>query len=135
MRAIVCGGRDLTDGNYVFRSLDTLRETMGLSHVIEGGQRGRHPMGGRIDRGADYWAMRWAQARGLTFDTVKADWGKYGRSGGPLRNAKMLSEYEPECVIAFPGGNGTQDMADRAERARVPVVWIKPPTVNPSKEP
>lgn len=125
MRAIVCGSRDLTEPDYVFLVLDGLRETMGLSHVIEGGQRRRPPQGGRIDGGADYWAMRWAKARGLTWDTVYADWASYGRAAGPLRNARML-QYGPECLIAFPGGRGTADMVARAERARLPVTTIKP---------
>lgn len=127
MRAIVCGSRDLTDGEYVFRSLDTLRDTMGLSHVIEGGQRRRNPHNHRLDGGADYWAMRWAAARHLTCDTIKADWTKYGRAAGPYRNMKMLSEGHPDMVVAFPGGRGTQDMVARANRAHIPVMHIKPP--------
>lgn len=127
MRAIVCGGRDLTNREHVFRALDTFRETMGLAHVIEGGQRRRDEATGDFDGGADYWAMKWAQRRGLTWDTVKADWKAKGRAAGPLRNGKMLSEYRPDCVIAFAGGRGTQDMIDRAERAFVPVYRVRAP--------
>lgn len=126
MRAIVCGGRDYTDAEHVFQTLDALRKTMGLAHVIEGGQRRRNPQNKRIDGGADYWAMRWAKARGLTWDTVEADWKTHGRAAGPLRNAKMLAEYRPEITIAFPGGRGTQDMIDRTERARLQALRIKP---------
>jgi len=125
MRAIVCGGRDYTDGEHVFRTLDALRETMGLSHVIEGGQRRRNPQNHRVDGGADYWAMRWAKARRLTWDTVEADWTAHGRAAGPMRNARMLAEFSPEIVIAFPGGSGTKDMSQRAERARLQVLKIK----------
>lgn len=127
MRAIVCGGRDLTNREYVFSTLDTLRKTMGLTHVIEGGQRRKDRATGNFDGGADYWAMKWAQRRGLTWDTVAADWKALGKAAGPLRNGKMLSEYLPECVVAFPGGRGTQDMIDRADRAHIPVIKIKPP--------
>jgi hypothetical protein len=127
MRAIVCGSRDLTDADYVFRSLDVLRETMGLSHVIEGGQRRYNGwVEYEPDGGADYWAMRWAKARGLTWDTVDAEWTKLGKAAGPIRNAKMLAQYAPDVVIAFPGGSGTSDMIRRAERARINVISIRP---------
>ncbi len=127
MRAIVCGGRDLTNRELVFHALDTFRQTMGLAHVIEGGQRRTDKATGNFDGGADYWAMSWARRRGLTWDTVRADWNTHGRAAGPLRNGKMLSEFQPDCVIAFSGGRGTQDMIDRAERAHVPVYRVKAP--------
>lgn len=125
MRAIVCGGRDLTNREHVFRVLDAFRETMGLAHVIEGGQRRKDRATGNFDGGADYWAMKWAQRRGLTWDTVAADWKALGNAAGPVRNGHMLSHYRPDCVIAFAGGKGTQNMIDRAERARVPVYRVR----------
>lgn len=127
MRAIVCGGRDLTNREHVFRALDTFRQTMGLSHVIEGGQRRKDKATGNFDGGADYWAMKWAQRRGLTWDTVAADWDGLGNAAGPIRNGKMLARFRPDCVIAFHGGRGTQNMIDRAERAHVPVYRVREP--------
>src|SRR4051812_43301565 len=78
VRAIVCGGRDLADRAYVFRTLDALRETMGLSHVIQGGATG-----------ADLLAFAWTKNRkGVECETYEADWQKHGKAAGPMRNAR-----------------------------------------------
>jgi hypothetical protein len=36
----------------------------------------------------------------------------------------MLDEAQPFCVIAFPGGKGTADMVNRAQKAGLPVYLI-----------
>lgn len=124
LRAIVCGSRFEEDRAYVFHVLDGLAATMGLAHVIEGGQRRRDRFR-HIVGGVDYLAMCWAKERGLTWETVEADWVQHGRAAGPMRNAEMLAR-RPGAVIAFPGGNGTEDMIRQARRAGVGVVAIRP---------
>lgn len=49
----------------------------------------------------------------------------------------MLDEGQPDCVIAFPGGEGTADMVNRATKAGVPVHKIPQPqpTRLPSRHP
>jgi hypothetical protein len=113
MRAIVCGGRDYDDRDSVFSILDRARVKLGLEFVIEGGALG-----------ADRLAREWAQARGVPFQTYEADWKGEGRSAGPKRNARMLHEGKPGCVIAFAGGNGTNNMVRQAETAGVKVYRI-----------
>ena len=56
----------------------------------------------------------------LWFD---ADWQKYGRAAGPIRNKQMLDEGSPDLVIAFAGGRGTENMVKQSEAKKVPVVW------------
>jgi hypothetical protein len=53
--------------------------------------------------------------------TIQADWKRYGPAAGPLRNAEMLHEYQPDGVIAFPGGKGTTDMIKKARQAGIKV--------------
>lgn len=54
--------------------------------------------------------------------TEIADWSKYGKAAGPMRNQKMLDEYKPDLVVALPGGRGTADMVSRARVAGVEVI-------------
>jgi len=134
MRAIVCGSRSLTDRDFVFAELDQFKLHHGLSFVIEGGQRLR--VGGVKVGGVDWLAKQWAQDRRVQWRTVKANWadlshpdavikkgpnGRYDAMAGPRRNLKMLREFGPDAVIAFPGGAGTSDMMKqaRAEMVRV----------------
>jgi len=50
---------------------------------------------------------------------VPADWKLNGKTAGPIRNRKMLIDWEPDMVIAFPGGKGTTNMIEQAKDFRV----------------
>ncbi len=95
--------------------LDAAVQRLGLSVVIQGGADG-----------ADRLAAEWAFERGLSVATFNADWDRYGKTAGPMRNAKMLAEGKPDVVIAFPGTFGTWDMVKKAQAAGVTVHRIDP---------
>jgi hypothetical protein len=107
-RIIVCGGRDFTDRTWLFHVLDSIRTKAGVAVIIQGGARG-----------ADRLAKQWADERGVPASTFRADWVKFGRKAGPIRNQHMIDEGNPTLVIAFPGGRGTADMLARAKEARI----------------
>lgn len=85
-------------------------------HIIAGGARG-----------ADNAAVDWAIVSHAPFTEYHADWEKYGKNAGPVRNQYMLDEGKPDIVLAFPSKNsrGTWDMVRRAEKAGVPVLIYK----------
>jgi hypothetical protein len=114
MRVLVCGGRDFSDCGLVWNILDDLAKIEVVDCVIEGDARG-----------ADRIAGAWAKRRRVDLRLFPADWIKYGKAAGPIRNQKMLDVGKPTLVIAFPGGVGTADMVHRAKAAGVPV-QIKP---------
>jgi hypothetical protein len=104
MKILVCGSRHLLDQSLVDAVLDGLG---GVSVIIQGGARG-----------ADALAKYWAQKNNIHVKEYQAEWGRYGRAAGPLRNRKMLEETKPDLVLAFlaPGSRGTRNMIDQAER-------------------
>jgi hypothetical protein len=110
MHVLVCGGRDYDDVVAVFHVLDQLHELHHINCIIEGGARG-----------ADRIAKDWARKNRIENLTYYADWTRYGKSAGAIRNQKMLVEGRPEVVVAFPGGRGTADMVSRARGASLPV--------------
>ena len=115
IRVLVCGGRHYADREKVFGQLDWLRDRYrekGL-FVIEGGAQG-----------ADRFARDWRADRLIPGRTFTAEWDRFGRKAGPLRNARMIAEGRPDLVLAFPGGRGTADMIAKAEAAGVPVIVI-----------
>lgn len=114
MNVLVCGGRAFEDRDKVVSVLDEIHASTPIKCVIHGGAKG-------ADALADYWATLHAPMRIVM---VPADWSAYGRAAGPLRNARML-EWNPDLVIAFPGGRGTEDMVRKAEASGVPVRRIK----------
>lgn len=83
-------------------------------------------------KGADTLAKDVCFQRGLDERRYPANWDKYGKAAGSLRNQQMIDEEhkasEPiELVIAFPveGSIGTYDMINRAKKAGIKVEIIK----------
>lgn len=72
-------------------------------------------------KGVDDTALDWAVVNFCDGVTFKADWDKFGKSAGFIRNNQMLNEGKPDLVVAFPGGKGTKMMVELAKKAGVPV--------------
>ena len=121
MRILVCGGRDFSDADFLSGILDAAKREYGNVEIINGGASG-----------ADKLAEAWAFARNVTCAAYPADWKKYGRAAGPIRNQRMLDKGRPELVIAFPGGRGTDDMVRRAMEAGVFVYKPRNPVRTPN---
>jgi predicted Rossmann-fold nucleotide-binding protein len=113
-RVIICGGRDFDDREFIFSKLDGLDNDYHFSVVITGGASG-----------TDYIAHSWATKRRKEVEVYKADWDEYDKSAGILRNRQMLQYAQPDVVIAFPGGRGTQDMIKIAKKKNVPVIEVE----------
>lgn len=111
MRVLVTGGRDYRDREAVWRKLDEIQPSV----VIHGGASG-------VDRAAGAWA----QARGIP-EIVMPYAKTFGVRGGPIRNGWMLEHCNPNIVLAFPGGKGTENMVQQAKRRRyVSVLRVAP---------
>lgn len=110
MRVVVTGGRDYADSATVYATLDAIKPTI----IAQGDAAG-----------ADGLARAWANERGVPCVGYPADWSR-GRKAGPLRNAMMLRNFQPDLVVAFPGGTGTADCVRRAGRMHIPVQRVGP---------
>ena len=66
--------------------------------------------------GADSLDERYAQERGFKIETYPADWKKYGRAAGPIRNEQMANIAN--ALIAFWDGKskGTKNMINLAKK-------------------
>jgi len=69
---------------------------------------------------------------GFVVERYPADWEKYGKEAGPIRNKQMLDEGKPDMVIAFrlQNSRGTQNMIDQATKAGISVKIVN---VDPSQ--
>lgn len=118
MRVIVCGGRNFKDVVRIWGQLDAVHKHVPITMVIDGASD--DVTGSYV--GVDYWAHQWALARGIPTIREHAQWSVYGKSAGPIRNAKMISDHAPDRVIAFPGGPGTKNMVTQARQANIQVM-------------
>lgn len=120
-RFLVCGGRDYSDYEYLTNKLNKFVESIlkikGLETdfiLIHGGCTGADIMSG-------FWAETHKEIRVLVFN---ADWKTFGKKAGFVRNKQMIEEGDPEFVIAFGGGKGTQNMIDMARNSQIKVLAI-----------
>lgn len=108
MKLIVSGGRDYTNYTLVEKVLNQVYNEMfpkKITAVVQGGAKG-----------ADALGKRWAIENGIPYEQFDADWMRYGKAAGVMRNQEMLDESGECVVVAFPGGRGTFDMIRRAQR-------------------
>jgi hypothetical protein len=84
--------------------LETLSKT---TIIIHGGAKGADSIAGNL---ATYLNMKVIKC--------PADWDKYGKAAGVLRNQQMLDEEHPDLIVYFhkdlENSKGTKDMVTKA---------------------
>lgn len=110
-RVVVTGGREYDNGAAV-------RAVLELEPIAE--------LAAGDATGADSLALTWAKHANVPHRRYAADWKKYGRKAGPIRNREMLDDFKPDCVIAFPGGRGTDDCVKAARDRGIIVHDFRP---------
>jgi hypothetical protein len=128
VRVLVCGSRTWTDQSIIGTILTGFLEEAIINFsdlvVIEG-----------CAKGADYFAHHFfdgpCEAPGggshaghlnVKHEHFPANWTKYGKRAGFLRNQRMLDESHPHIVVAFRSegkSDGTDMMVDLARKAGV----------------
>lgn len=108
-RLLVCGDREWASYKAVYREIKARMPDV----VIEGEARG-----------ADLMAREAAEQLGIPVLRFPAEWERYGKAAGPVRNRQMIVEGEPTEVIAFHAdimnSRGTRDMVVQARKAGIP---------------
>jgi len=72
--------------------------------------------------GADTTANKVCKEVGIDQVKIPANWTKYNRAAGPIRNQLMIDLLVVDLVLAFPGGDGTANMCEQAEKREIPVI-------------
>ena len=139
--AIVCGGRDYNNEYHAFEQLDALFKNVlndknTILEIIEGNAKG-----------ADQIAGKWAkmhQSQGVIHTMIPANWNKYGKKAGFMRNSEMATRLQARRdqagtsahVIGFPGGRGTEMMLKTAAERGFDIIKVQtdsehlPPPIN-----
>jgi hypothetical protein len=115
MRVIVCGDRNWKRMDIIERELRKLpTDTL----IIHGAARGADTLGKFVAEKIGLKVIN--DGKGFP-----ADWKRYGRAAGPIRNQQMIDEGKPDMVLAFHDNIsesvGTKDMVTRARKARIEV--------------
>lgn len=110
MRLIIAGSRSLYP-DYDF--LDQILVKYAVPYDFE-------LVNGRCPDGVDWAVWDWAKERDFNRKPFPADWKKYGKSAGPVRNAEM-AEYATHLIAIWDGvSSGTANMIDEMKKRHKP---------------
>jgi hypothetical protein len=110
VRLLVTGDREWSDRKTMMKVIYSIfKQYGGTFTVIHGNARGADKMAGEI-----------ARELGLDVLVFPAEWDKYGKAAGPIRNQQMIDEGQPDRAVAFHNnlwrGKGTKDMVTRLKK-------------------
>lgn len=116
---LVVGSRGFLDYNLLKDTLDNIRDKNNNISIVSGGAAG-----------ADSLAERYANENNIPIEIFRANWNKYGRSAGYIRNEEMhkyISTKENRMCIAFWDGQsrGTQHNFSLAKKYSNPIMLIR----------
>ena len=143
LRILVCGGRHFDNYTLLNNALAiVLCAKQTIPECVE-------IVSGHCE-GADSLAEKWAENKGASLKIFPADWVRYKKSAGPIRNKQMvdyISCFSDKLVVAFvsPNSKGTRNTISLAKKNNIPVLQIEylngenkvtyePPRLNESKE-
>lgn len=103
MKTIIAGSRLITSFAIVAEAIEA--SGFHITEVVSGGAPG-----------VDALAEKWAEQNGIPVKQFPADWDRYGRKAGPIRNQAM-AEYGEALIAVWDGkSRGTRDMIRRARK-------------------
>jgi len=110
-KILVCGGRHYSNRAFLYLTLDDIKPNFIVSGAAPG---------------ADTLAIEYAKDRGIPYDAMPADWDRYSRAAGPIRNKAMLDAHpDIEMVVAFEGGAGTANMLKQAQQLQFKTLVVE----------
>ena len=116
-KTIIAGGRDFMDYNLLKEKVNKILQEKKVTHkivIISG-----------CARGADTLGLRYATENAFDVEKYPAEWGKYGKKAGYMRNVEMAENAD--ALIAFWDGKskGTKHMIDIATERNLPIRVIR----------
>jgi hypothetical protein len=115
MNITIVGSRDFYDYSLLEKTVDKIISKRGYENItiVSGGAKG-----------ADTLAKVYAKEKGYFFKEFPAEWDKFGKAAGPIRNQQMA--LQSDLVIAFKKefSKGTTNMIEQSKGYAVEVIVI-----------
>lgn len=103
MKTIIAGSRNIVDQEIIEKAVHESK--FQITEVVEGGAKG-----------VDTLARIWAEENRLPVREFKAEWRKYGKRAGPIRN-RAMAEYADALIAIWDGNSrGTLNMIETAKK-------------------
>lgn len=103
MKTIIAGTRTITSLAIVAEAIKA--SEFDIAEVVSGGAPG-----------VDALAEKWAEEHGIPVKRFPADWNRYGRRAGPIRNTEMAGYAEALIAVWDGQSRGTKNMIRQARK-------------------
>ena len=110
---IIAGSRYFEDYDLLMETLDEFLTTHSVLEVVSG-----------TCRGADKLGERWAKEHNIPVKQFPAQWDKYGKTAGPIRNREMANYGTHLVAFLTAQSRGTKNMIQEARRRGLEVLVI-----------
>lgn len=115
MKVIIAGTRTIDDEKFVNSCIEKGADSLYfITEIITGGSRG-----------VDALAEKWANKKRIPIHVCQAEWEKYGRKAGPIRNEQMAKKADALIAIWDGESHGTKNMIDTAKSHGLRVLIYK----------
>ena len=108
-RLVVAGSRDFDDYTLLSAELDKLLVGKTNITIVSG-----------TARGADRLGERYAAEHNLRIERFPAEWEKYHKGAGPIRNMKMVQSADAVIVFWDNESSGTKNIIECARKQDIP---------------
>lgn len=110
----VAGYREFTDTSVFEEQLDKILSKYKVTKIHTGDCRG-----------TDTMAVTYAIKKGIPYTVFTANWNKYGRSAGPIRNQEMIKGTKLLVAFAHRNSKGTFNTIKLARKNRIKTIIFK----------
>lgn len=118
MKVIIAGSRSITDYRVIIKAI--ANSGFVLSEIVSGAARG-----------VDQLGEQYARLHNIPIKLFPADWAKYGRGAGMLRNEEM-GRYADALIAVWDGSSrGTKYMIQFMQGLKKPVFVLTDPIPAP----
>lgn len=117
--------RILVTGSRHWKDAEVVRVTLG--RLVDRAPRHAVIVHGAHHEGADLFAAQYCAEHNVEADPHPAEWAKYERQAGPIRNSKMVDLGADLCVAFWDGrvkGSGTFDCFSKAVKGGIRVMIV-----------
>ena len=117
-RVIIAGGRDFDDYELLRSRMDDLLNYKKDGITVVCGEA----------RGADSLGRRYAEERGYQIASFPADWSKYHKQAGYIRNVEMANNADALAAFWDGKSRGTKHMIETARKfgLQVKIIHYEP---------
>lgn len=125
MKTIIAGSRNIQCYSCLVKAVELAKvlKEIEISEVISGGAKG-----------VDTLAIQYAKKNHIKYQIYIADWNKYGKKAGFLRNTEMANNSDALIAVWDGVSKGTKHMIDIAQKQGLKtfIYKIKAPSTSPS---